>query len=317
MLENIIFSLNATMPVFLMMVVGYVLKKIKFLDENANNVINRIVFRIFLPALLFMDMEKSDLKTIWDGKMVLFCLIATAVSILISCIFSLSDKNKHERGELIQGAFRSGAATLGIAFMMNIYDDATTIALMIMGSVPLYNVASVIILCLTSPETEKMGSKKEILKRTVKETVTNPIILSIFAGILWSLLHLPHITIMEKSLNYLGNMASPLALIVLGATFEFSEAEEKKKQIFGIVFMKLFFFCIVFLPVAVQMGFRNDKLVAILIMLGSATTSSSFIMAKNFGHKGMITAGAVMFTTLLSSFTLALWLFILKNMALI
>lgn len=317
MLDNIIFSLNATMPIFLMMVVGYILRTIGFLDEKTTNDLNRLVFRIFLPALLFLDMEKSDLRMIWDTKMVLFCFTVTLLSIFVSFLVSLINKDKCERGEIIQASFRSGAATLGIAFMTNIYDDATMIALMIVGSVPLYNVASVIILSLTSPENEKMKDKKAILKKTVKETVTNPIILSIIAGMIWSFYKLPDFVIMTKSIEYLGNMASPLALIALGATFEFGEAEEKKKQILGITLMKLFVFCIIFLPMAVSFGFKNEKLVAILIMLGSATTSSSFIMAKNLGHKGMITAGAVMITTLFSSFTLAFWLFVLRNMALI
>lgn len=317
MIENIIFSIDATMPIFLMMVVGYILKKLKFLNDQNTACLNRLVFRIFLPALLFLDMEKSDLRTIWDGKMILLCFLITVVSIFISYLVSLLNKDKYDRGEIIQASFRSGAATLGIAFMLNIYDDATMVALMIVGSVPLYNVASVVILSLTSAENEKMKSKKDVLKKTVKETITNPIILSIFAGMIWSFCRLPNYVIMTKSLEYLGNMASPLALIALGATFEFSAAEQKKKQIFGITFMKLIFFCMLFLPLAISLGYRGDKLVAILIMLGSATTSSSFIMAKNLGHDGMITAGAVMITTLLSSFTLAFWLFLLKSFAFI
>ena len=317
MTDNIIFSLNATMPIFLMMVVGYILKKISFLDEKTTNVINKLVFKIFLPSLLFMDMAESDLNSIWDTQMVLFCFVATIISIAVSFLISLIHKNPYERGEFIQASFRSAAATLGIAFMTNIYEDATMIALMIVGSVPLYNVASVVILSLTSPENEQMSGKKEIILKTVKSTVTNPIILSIFAGMIWSFLKFPQPVIMTKSLIYLGNMASPLALIALGATFEFSDAKEKKWQISEIIFLKLFLFCMIFLPAAVSMGFKNDKLVAILIMLGSATTSSSFIMARNLGHRGIITAGAVMFTTLFSSFTLAIWLFILKSLGLI
>lgn len=313
MLENIIFSLNATMPIFLMMVVGYILKKIGFLDKKTNNVLNRMVFRIFLPALLFLDMAKSDLFQIWDSEMVFFCFIVTVISIFTSYLISLFQKDKSERGEFIQASFRSAAATLGIAFMLNIYEDATMISLMIVGSVPLYNVISVVILSISSPENGRLSNKKDILKKTVKSTITNPIILSIFAGMLWSYLKMPNIVIMMKSIEYLGNMASPLALIALGAEFEFSDLESKKEKIAAITFMKLFLYCMIFIPIAIGLGYRNEKLVAILIMLGSATTSSSFIMAKNLGHKGIITAGAVMVTTLFSSFSLAFWLFLLKN----
>ena len=82
----------------------------------------------------------------------------------------------------------------------------------------------------------------------------------------------------------------------------------------GIAFLKLVFFAAVFLPVAVHFGFRGEKLIAILVMLGSATTGSCFVMAKNFGHKGVITSFTVMITTMLSSVTLTTWLFILKSL---
>ena len=109
-------------------------------------------------------------------------------------------------------------------------------------------------------------------------------------------------------------MASPLALIGLGASFEFCDIKEKWKETVGVTGTKLLLWCILFLPAAISMGFRNEKLVAILVMLGSATTSSCFIMAKNMGHEGKISSCSVMATTLLSSFTLTMWLFILRTL---
>lgn len=309
MLENLVFSLNATIPIFLMMVVGYLLKKYNFMSEKTVSDINRLVFRVFLPALLFVDLAKQDFVGMWDGSFVLFCSVSTLVSIVVAFFLSFFDKDKEDRGEFIQASYRSAAATLGIAFMTNIYDNVAMVALMILASVPIYNIVAVIILSLTGPSNENTS----LLKRTLKNVVTNPIILGIVAGLIWSLLKIPQPVIMERSLNYLGDLASPLALIGLGASFEFSEFKEKIKPIIFIVFNKLFLFCILFLPLAVFMGFRNDKLVAALIMLGSATTSSSYIMAKNMGHKGIISSSAVMLTTLLSAFSLTLWLFILRT----
>lgn len=313
-LENLIFSLNATMPIFLMMVAGYVLKRIKWLDEHSTNVMNKIVFRIFLPALLFTDLAEQDFKSIWDSAFVGFCFWATVVSIVIALIISLFDKDKSDRGEFIQASYRSAAATLGIAFMTNIYDNVAMVALMIIGSVPLYNIFAVFILSLTSPENGHSGSLWRTIKKTIKNVCTNPIILGILFGLAWSVFKLPQPQIMAKSLTYLGNVASPLALIALGASFEFSELKEKLALIMAVVFNKLFLFCMLFLPIAVYMGFRNEKLVATLIMLGSATTSSSFIMSKNMGHRGVISSSAVMTTTLMSSFSLTLWLFILRSL---
>lgn len=308
---NLIFSLNATMPLFIMMMLGFFLKKIHFLDEHSTKAINQLVFKVFLPALLFIDLAGEDFVSIWDTKMVVFCFVVTVVSIGLATVMSMVSKNRAERGEIIQAAYRSGAATLGIAFMTNIYDDASMVALMIIGSVPLYNVAAVVILDLTSPQ-NKFHTGKALWIKTVKNAITNPIILGIFLGMVWSICKIGQPVIFTKSMTYLGNLASPLALIGLGASFEFCDVKEKWKETVGVTGIKLLLWCIIFLPIAILMGFRNDKLVAILVMLGSATTSSCFVMAKNMGHEGKISSCSVMATTLISSFTLTMWLFILK-----
>lgn len=313
MLDNLIFCLNATMPIFMMMVVGFILKKIRFVDDKSVSVMNKLVFKLFLPALLFVDLATQNFVDIWDGQFVFFCFAATVISIFLAALMAMFQKNKGDRGEFIQGSYRSAAATLGIAFMTNIYEDVAMLALMIIGSVPLYNTAAVIILALTSPDREKVKSKKELAISTVKSIVTNPIIVAVLGGLLWSVLGLPRPVIMFKSLTYLGNVASPLALIVLGACFEITDIREKFWPILAVNFNKLIFFCLMFLPVGIYFGYRNEKIVALLIMLGSATTSSSFIMAKNMGHEGKISSSVVMTTTFLSSFTLTVWLFILRT----
>lgn len=320
MLDNLIFSLNATLPIFIMMVIGYLLKRFKMLDEYTTAKLNKLVFRIFLPALIFMDMAGQDFVSMWDTSFVIFCAAATSVSILLTAFMSLFIKEKADRGEFIQASYRSAAATLGIAFMTNIYDSAAMVALMILGSVPIYNIVAVLILSLTAPledseagEKGGLQKKNSLLKKTVLNLVTNPIILSILAGFIFSLLKLPRPFIFAKSVTYLGNVASPLALIALGATFEFRDVKEKLGSVVWVNVNKLLLFCLLFLPLAILMGFRDEKLVAALIMLGSATTSSSFIMAKNMGHKGTLTSCAVMTTTLFASFSLTLWLFLLRT----
>lgn len=309
-IDNLIFSLNATVPVFLIMVFGWFVKKWGLLDEHSTAQINKFVFRTMLPALLFMDLSEADFREVWDTKFLLFCIIVTLICVGIAVGYSMFFKDKNERGEIIQASYRSSAAVLGIAFVNNIYGKSTMAALMIVGTVPIYNIISVIVLSVTSAENKKSGS---LLKTTLKGIATNPIILGIIAGISWSLIGLNQPVIMSKSISYLGNMATPLSLIALGASFKFEEAKGKLPVTAGIAFIKLVLFCSIFLPVAVSMGFRGEKLIAILIMLGSATTGSCFVMAKNLGHKGTITAFAVMLTTLCSAFTLTTWLFILKS----
>lgn len=314
LLENLRFSLNATIPVFLMMVFGWVCRRIGLLDDHTTAKLNKFTFRTTLPALLFMDLSKADFRAVWDSRFVLFCIAATLLSVGAAFLYSLLHKDSVERGEIIQAAYRSSAAVLGIAFVKNIYGEATMAALMIVGTVPLYNIIAVTVLSLTSPDSSGKKSGKALAADTLKGIVTNPIILGIIVGIAWSLIGIPQPVILERSVSYLGNMATPLSLIALGASFRTNEAKGKLPVTLGIVFIKLVLFCCIFLPAAVHMGFRGEKLIAILVMLGSATTGSCFVMAKNFGHNGTITAFAVMLTTLLSAVTLTTWLFVLRTL---
>lgn len=297
-----------------MMVFGWFVRKVNLLDDHSTSQINKFVFKTLLPALLFMDLSTADFRAVWDTKFVVFCITATLISVGIALLYSLLHKDKSERGEIIQAAYRSSAAILGIAFVKNIYGEATMAALMIVGTVPIYNIIAVITLSLTSPDKNNAKSGKQLFMNTLKGIVTNPIILGIAVGIVWSLLKIPQPVILVKSVSYLANMATPLSLIALGASFKIEDAKGKLPVTLGIAFIKLVLFCAVFLPAAVHFGFRDEKLIAILVMLGSATTGSCFVMSKNFGHKGTITAFAVMLTTLCSAFTLTTWLFILKTL---
>lgn len=123
--------------------------------------------------------------------------------------------------------------------------------------------------------------------------------------------------IMEKTVENVAGTATPLGLMAMGASFDIRKAYARIKPSVTAAFIKLVGFCAVFLPVAVHMGFRREELVAILVMLGSATTVSCFVMARNMGHDGVLSSGVVMLTTLFSAFTLTGWLYVLRSLGLV
>lgn len=314
-MDNLIFSLNATVPVFLLMVLGLFLRKIGWIDDDFADKMNKFVFRVPLPLVLFSDLAAVDFKEAWDTRFVLFCLIVTIISIVISAGISRFLKDQTLRGEFIQSSYRSSAALLGIAFIQNIYGTAGMAPLMIIGSVPLYNVMAVLVLSFPGDGTQ--GYDRTALKKTLKGILTNPIILGIAAGLLWSALRLPVPYIMERAVGNVAATATPLGLMAMGASFDLRKAFAKIGPSVTAAFIKLIGFCALFLPAAVYMGFRREELVAILVMLGSATTVTSFVMAKNMGHDGVLSSGVVMLTTLFSAFTLTGWLYILRSFGLV
>ena len=219
------------------------------------------------------------------------------------------------RGEFVQASYRSSVALLGVAFIQNIYGTAGAAPLMIIGAVPLYNIAAVLILALMHPD--QGGLSRDRLLRTLKKVVTNPILIGIVVGMVWSLLRLPQPTILQKSVDSFAGVATPMGLIGLGASVDPKQAMARLKPSLLCVFYKLFLFAALFLPLAVWMGYRTDKLVTVLIMLGSSTTSSSYVMARGQGYDGVLTANTILLTTFLSAFTLTGWLYLLRVMSLI
>ena len=314
-MENLIFSLNATVPVFLMMLLGLVFLKAGWIDDAFASKMNQFVFRVPLPLLVFSDLASVDFDKVWNMKFILFCFFVTVLSIGISVAISYLWKDKSIQGEFVQASYRSSAALLGIAFIQNIYGTSGMAPLMIIGSVPLYNVMAVLVLSLFRPG--QKGLDRKVLKKTLKGIVTNPIIIGIVAGLLWSALKIPMPHIAEKTVSSVAGVATPMGLMAMGATFDIKKAFAKVKSSVVAALIKLVGYAGVFLPVAVWMGFRKEELVAILVMLGSATTVSSFVMAKNMGHEGTLTSSTVMLTTLFSAFTLTGWLYILRSFALI
>ena len=314
-MENLIFSLNATIPIFLMMLLGMLFRKLGWMDEVFAAKMNKFVFLVPLPVLLFEQLATVDFSEVWDIKFILFCFVVTAISITISTLISLLWKDRSVKGEFIQATYRSSAALLGIAFIQNIYGTAGMAPLMIIGSVPLYNIMAVVVLSVFKPGNNSFD--KALVKKTLKGIATNPIIIGIVAGFVRSALKLPMPSILHKTVSSIGATATPMGLMSMGATFEMKKATSKMKPTLVAVFMKLVGFCAIFLPMAALLGFRNEELIAILVMLGSATTVSCFVMARNMGHEGTLSSGVIMMTTLLSAFTLTMWLDVLRSFGLV
>ena len=306
MLENLAYCLNATAPIFLLMLLGLVFRRLGFFSQAFADKLNDFVFKVGLPVMLFKDLVESDFFTVWDGPFVLFCFLATLGSILLTAALSLFCRERPLRGEFIQVGYRSSIALLGAAFLENLYGTAGAASLVIIGAVPLYNVAAVTVLSLTSPQ-----------QSGLKGIVTNPIILGIAAGLVWTLLDIPQPQILQKTVSSLSATATPLGLMALGASFDLKKALGRWKPAFAATAVKLVLLAALFLPIAVAMGVRDDKLVAALAMLASPTTVSSFVMARSMGHEGTLTASTVMLTTFFSILTLTLWLYLLRTLGLI
>ena len=297
------------------MMTGFLLRKLGLIDEKFSSYLDKFVFRFALPILLFQDMALQDFSANWNARFILFCVFATIVSVgLISLISRFVIREKTSlRGEFIQASYRSSAAILGGAFIQNLYGEGTSIVgpLMILASVPLYNIFAVTVLTLTSPGNS--GSNKNQISKTIVGILKNPLIIGILAGMVWSVLKIPVPVILRTTMKNIAGLATPLGLISMGSALELSKIQKSLKLSSVVTCIKLILLVAIFLPIVVLAGFRQQELIAILVMLGSASTVSCYIMARNMGFDGDLTASSVALTTFCCSFTLTFWIWLLRS----
>ena len=314
-MDSLIFSLNSTIPIFLIMIFGYVLMRVGFFNEEFTRIADKYVFKVGLPVLLFQQISNADIHSDFDITFVLFCMITTTV--MFGAIWGLSRiflRDKKMVGAFTQGAARGSAAILGIAFIENIYGGSGMGPLMIVSSIPLYNIYSVIILSFSSSDT---ANKKGAIKKALINIAKNPIIWGIFLGLPFSFwgIELPQIA--TKTVSLIAQTSTPIALLVVGATFKGRQAIKKIVPTVVATFIKLIGLPLAFLPVAYWLGFRNEAMVAIIVMLGSPATVTGYIMAKNMGNDEVLSSSIIVLSTLLSVVTLTLWIFVLRGLSLI
>lgn len=311
-MDSLIFSLNSTIPIFLVIVLGYILMRVHFFNENFIKIADKYVFKVALPVLLFKQVATADIHSDFQWKFVIFCMAVTTVMFLgIWGAARIFLKDKSLVGAFAQAAARGSAAILGIAFIENIYGNSGMGPLMIVSAVPLYNIYSVIILTFSAKDREQ---GKGAIKRAFLNILKNPIIIGIFAGLPFSIIGINIPTIPMKAITSVAQTATPIALLVVGASFQGKAAIAKIGPTIVATFMKLIGFPLLFLPLALWMGFRNEALVAIVIMVGSPTTVTSYIMAKNMGNDEVLSSSVVVLATLLSALTLTGWVWILRYM---
>lgn len=317
-MENFLFALNSTMPVFLVILLGWFLRRLGVLKEAFNKSANDYVFKCALPVSLFRSIAGMDFYGDFDARFCLFCFLGTTVMFLgvwAASWFLLKDKS--QIGAFAQASARSSGAILGLAFAMNIYGNTGMVPMMIMAAVPFFNVYSVLILSFSPQIGEEPAKNGGAVKKALLGVLTNPLIIGVLLGVPFALLRISVPTMVDGALEMVGGTASPVALLVVGASFSGTEAMTRWKSAAMSSCIKLFLLPAIFLPLAAWMGFRESAMVAILIMCGSPTTVSAFVMAKNMRADAVLTSNAVLLSTVASSVSITMWIYVLRSFGLI
>ncbi len=339
MAENFLFSVNTVLPLLLLMSVGFLCRRLHMMDDTFIRQGNNLVFRVFLPILLcknIMDAGTADGST---GNVFLYVSITVAaLFLLLFLVIPLIEKDNRKRGVLIQGIGRSNYALFGIPLVSLLFpnEDVSIASLLVLITVPLFNILSTIALevfnennrisgttaadSINQPVSGKGGSvsgKHSQVLHIVRGILLNPLIIGSAIGFLLLKLNFTFPSVIGSVVSQLSRVATPLALFLLGGSFEFSKVSGNVRQLVIGVFGKLVFSPLIFVTLAALLGFRGPALAAILITFASPSAASSYTMAQQMGGDSELAAEQIVFSSLFSIATVFLFILVLKTLNLI
>mgnify|MGYP002508472755 FL=1 len=310
LLNSFLLSINAIASIFVMMAVGYGAKRLLQLKKEHVARFNSLVFHTLLPLMLFYNVYNSDIR----GGVNLRCLglalgVLAALFALTWALVKRVEGENSQRGVMIQAAFRSNFLLLGMPLIRELCPgaDLATVSVMLAIVVPCYNVLAVITL-------ETFSRKQIDVKKILLGIAKNPLILASAAGIVLNLSGLRLPTFLDNPISQLGTSASPVALLLLGAQFEFQDVRSHRRNLAICTALRLVVFPGVALPLAALTGLRGPEFAVLISMFATPTAVSSFSMAAQMGGSPELAASAVTVTTLLSAVTMFLWTFLFKSL---
>ena len=268
-------------------------------------------FKVFLPLLVFFNIYKTDLTSSFDMSLLLFAVVGVLLQFIISlCLVILLEHDNARRGVMLQGMFRSNFVLFGIPISTALFGDSAAglASILIAVIIPLYNMLAVVSL-------ESFNGKKPSLWKILVGILTNPLIIASAVGILFVVFHIPLPTVLYKTVSDLSIIATPLAFVILGASFSFGETGRCVRDLCITLGAKLVTYPLLFIALAILMGFRDAHLAVLLTVFGSPIAVSSFTMAQQMGGDDKLAGQLVVFSSLLSVFTMFLFIFWLKELA--
>lgn len=299
-MECIILAFKVVLPIMVYVAIGYILRLLKFFDEKSLKTVNNLVFKVFLPCLLFYNIYTTQIDKILDFDLIVYAVCFVSILFLLLMIFvPVFVKDNSKRGVIIQGIFRSNFVLFGMPVTISLMGEGngglTSIAIAFI--VPLYNVLAVI--CL-----ETFRKNKINIFTVLKGIGKNPLIISSVLGILFLSFEIKLPVVLSDIVRDLSRVATPLALVGLGASFTFRSVKNNLGYLSAIVLMKLIVLPVTAISISAYVfGFRGAAIVTLISVFASPTAVSSFTMAQSMGGDSDLAAQTVVFTSVFSIIT--------------
>lgn len=301
-------TLEIMLPLLIMLLVGWLSRQTGLIKGETASAMNKLIFRLFLPVLLFNNIRTMDVHSAPGlGFAAYLFLGVLGIWLLARCLVPRFVHDPRKQGVMVQGIFRTNFAILGIPLMEAMFGQsgmaAVTLALPVV--IPLNNVLAVVSLASCS-------GQKPSAKKLLRDILTNPLIVASVLGGLVLLLRIQLPAVVEKVCSQIGSIASPLSLLVLGASLRWQGVKDNRLELCWTVLLKQAVIPFVMLALAVLLGFRNEELGVMVILFGAPVAVSSYPMAEAMGGDGPLAASQVVLTTIFSMGTLFVLIYLGK-----
>ena len=302
---DLIFSANVVVPIFLLIILGYFLTRIKLWDGHFLKIANDVCFKCLLPVLLFYNVATADIYEVFNLKLILYtCLCACLLCGLLFLIIPLFIKDPKRRGVMIQGTFRSNFLLFGVPLGLSIGGEQGAVLAAVVASfyVPVINMLSVISLYAFS------DAENKSIKSALLGIVKNPLIIGGVSGLIFSLIRnsigfeLP--TMIDTTLSNIKSAATPIAFMVLGGDLKFGNMLRNVKYSISSVLGKVVIIPGLMLVVSSLLGFGKLEMAILIAVFATPNAVSSYAMARNYEADYELAGEIITLGTILSIITM-------------
>lgn len=310
LVNSFLLSLNAILSIFFSMAAGYGAKRMLRLEKEHIARFNTLAFYTLLPLMLFNNVYRSDLRGGFSFRCLGLALSVLLILFVLTWVFvKRVEPDNSRRGVMIQAAFRSNFLLLGTPLIQELCPgaDLGTVSVMLAIVVPCYNILAVVVL-------ETFRQSQINVRKALAGIAKNPLVIASAVGIAANLSGLRLPDFLSGPVSQLGSSASPVALLLLGAQFEFRDVKRHRRNLAICSSLRLLVYPAAALLAAALSGLRGPEYAVLLSMFATPTAVSSFSMAAQMGGDPDLAASAVTVTTMLSAFTMFFWIFLSKTL---
>lgn len=315
-MDNLTLAVNVVFPLFFMMIAGYFMRKWNWVDDHSLNIMNKLIFRVFMSILLFLNIYKMDVKEALnkDNLFYIFLLYVIIITVFAFSILTLSRlvKDKKKCAVMVQGLVRGNSILFAIPIVASIYGDdhLGLVSLLSAYLIPLFNVLGVTVL-------EMYRGGKIDIKKILLGIAKNPTIIASTLAFIFVIAGIKIPSLILSPLDSMSKVTTPLAFIVLGGTFDFRRLCKNAKYLTVVTLGKLIIVPAVVFYIACLLGIRNEEVVALLSVMISPVAIASFTMAKEMDADGELAGQIVITTSIASIATIFMWVYLLGTLNII